>query len=139
MHGVGRFKLYFTGTRFFSVADWMNFAKAEFWDVFRLRYGFTLKRLLSYYKCSKPYTIQHANLVKTVELWPQDNEVRDIIAEMLDEVTHYVKVERSLPLLIHEELKGNFSHEARSYVNARGFWSREQRALIDIMIFYPNA
>ena len=58
---------------------------------------------------------------------------------MLDEVTHYVKVERSLQLLIHEELKGNFSHETRSYVNARGFWSKEQRGLIDIMMFYPNA
>ena len=76
-------------------------SKLDFWDAVRLRYGLPLKRLPSNCGCSKPYKVQHAISCKEggfVTLI--HNELRDNIAEMLEEVTSDVKVESALqPLL----------------------------------------
>ena len=46
------------------------------------------------------------------------NELRDNIVEML-EVTNNIKVEPALQPLSGEEIKGDQSDEARSYISAR--------------------
>ena len=69
------------------------------------------------------------------------NELRDNIAEMLQEVTSDVRVETILqPLTEEEQLIGrNSSLEAQSDISERGFRCRGQRAFFDLRIFDPNA
>ena len=67
------------------------------------------------------------------------NELRDNIAEMLEEVSSDVKVEPALQPLSGEEIKGNQSDEARTDISARRFWIRGQRAFFDMGVFDPNA
>ena len=114
-----------------------NLSKLDFWDAVRLRYGLPLK---SHCGCSKPYNVQPATSCKAggfVTL--RHNELRDNIAEMLEEVTSDVQVEPTLQPLSGEEIKRNQSDEARSDISARGFWIRGQRASFDIRVFDPNA
>ena len=106
----------------------------------RLRYGLPLKRLPSHCDCSKPYNIQHAiSYRKDGIVTLRHNELRDNIAEMLEEVTSDVKVEPAIQPLSGEEIKENQSDEASSDINARGFWIRGQGAFFDIRVFDPNA
>ena len=69
------------------------------------------------------------------------NDLRDNIAEMLQEVTSDVRVETILqPLTEEEQLIGeNSSLEAQSDISERGFRCRGQRAFFDLRIFDPNA
>ena len=87
------------------------------------RYGLSLKRLPSHCGFSKPYGVQHTTSCKKggfVTL--RHNELRDNIAEMLEEVSSEVELEPALQPLSGEEIKGNQSDEARSDVSARRFW-----------------
>ena len=69
------------------------------------------------------------------------NELRDNIAEMLQEVTNDVRIEPILQPLTGEEqsVDGNVSVEARADISTRGFWCRGQRAFFSVRIFDPNA
>ena len=67
------------------------------------------------------------------------NELRDNIAEMLEEVSSDVKVEPALQPLSGEEIKGNQSDEARFDISARGLWIRGQRVFFNMRVFDPNA
>ena len=117
-----------------------NLSKSDFWDAVRLRYGLPLKRLPSHCGCSKPYNVKHAiSCKKGGYVTLRHNELRDNIAEMLEEVNSDVKVEPTLQPLSGEEIKGNQSDEARSDISARGFWIRGQRAFFDIRVFDRNA
>ena len=117
-----------------------NLSKSDFWNAVRLRYGLPLKRLPSHCGYSKPYNVQHTISCKKGGFATlRHNELRDNIAEMLEEVTSDVKIEPALQSLSGEEIKGNQSDEARSDISARGFWIRGQRAFFDIRVFDPNA
>ena len=69
------------------------------------------------------------------------NELRDNIAEMLQELTNDVRVETILqPLTEEEQLIGrNSSLEVQSDISARGFRCRGQRAFFDVRIFDRKA
>ena len=69
------------------------------------------------------------------------NELRDNIAEMLQEVTNDVRIEPTLqPLTGEEQSVGvNVSVEARANISARGFWYRGRRAFFDVRGFDLNA
>ena len=85
-----------------------NLSKSDFWDAVRLRYRLPLKRLPSHCGCSKLYNVQHAvSCKKGGYVALRHNEIRDNIAEMLEEVTSNVKVESGLQPLSGEEIKGN--------------------------------
>ena len=115
-----------------------SLSKAEFWDAVRLRYGLPLKRLPSHCGCSQSYNVQHAlSCKKGGFVTLRHNELRDNIAEILQEVTHNVTIESCLQP--GEVIRGNVSDEARSDISAREFWSRGQRAFFDIRVFDPNA
>ena len=108
--------------------------------MFEILITIPLKRFPSYCGCSKPYNVQHSILCKKggfVTL--RHNELRDNIVEFLEEVNNYVKVEPALQPLSRAEIKGNQSYKARSDIDARGFWIREQRAFFYIKVFDPNA
>ena len=70
------------------------------------------------------------------------NELRDLIAEWLQEVCHDVTVEPPL-LPLNGELitpsSANCSNTARADIHARGFWGRRQGALFNVRVFHPNA
>ena len=59
-----------------------------------------------------------------MNLW--DNELRDNIRDMLQEVTNDVRLEQLLRPLTEEEksIGGNLSMEARAGISAREFWCR---------------
>ena len=114
--------------------------KLDFWDEVRLRYGLPLERFPSNCGCSKPYNVQHVISCKKGEFVTlRHNELRDSIAEMLEEVTSDVKVELALQPLSGEEINGNQSDEARSDISVRGFGIRVQRAFFGIRVFDLNA
>ena len=70
-----------------------NLSISGFWDAVRLRYGLPLKRLPSNCGCSKPYNVQHAiSCKKGGFVTLRQNELKDNIAEMLEEVTSDVKL-----------------------------------------------
>ena len=115
----------------------LNLLKSDFWDVVRLRYGLPLKRLSGQCGCQKPYNVQHPISCKKGRfITLRHNQLRDNIAEMLEEVSSDVKVDLALS---REEIKGSLSNKARSDISARTFWIRGQRASIDITAFDPNA
>ena len=95
-----------------------------------LGYGLPLKRLPSHCGCSKPYNVQHAiSCKKGGFVTLRHNELRNNIAEMLEEVTSDVKLEPALQPF----------DEARSDISPKGFWIRGQRAFFDIRVFDSNA
>ncbi|KAG0718606.1 hypothetical protein GWK47_052102 [Chionoecetes opilio] len=70
------------------------------------------------------------------------DEVRDLTASMLREVCRDVSSEPTLLPLNGEHMQyrtANTTNEARVDVSARGFWTRGQRAFMDIRIFDPMA
>ena len=90
--------------------------------------------------CSKPYNVQHAISCKKGGFIPlRHNEIRDNIAEILEEVNSDVNEEPALQPLSGEEIKGNQSDEARFDISARGLWIRGQRVFFNMRVFDPNA
>ena len=91
-----------------------NFSKSGFWDAVRLRYGLPLNSLSSHCDCYKPYNVQHAiSCKKGGFITLRCNELRDNIAQMLEEVSSNVKAEPALQRLSGEEIKGSQSDKGR--------------------------
>ena len=69
------------------------------------------------------------------------NEIRDITANMLNEVCEDVRIEPPLIELENEALnhQASRSNEARLDVSAIGFWTAGQKAFYDIRVFDHNA
>ena len=66
------------------------------------------------------------------------DEVRDVTASMLREVCRDVSTESILLALDGEHMRyrtANTVSKARVDISARGFWTRRQRAFMDIRIF----
>ena len=117
--------------------------KREFWDAIRLRYGWPLKRLPSKCACQETFSVAHALTCKKGGfIISRHNEIRDITAELLDEVCNDVKIEPPLEQLTGETMSlrlANTSDEARLDISARGYWTPHQRAFFDIRVFNPLA
>ena len=69
------------------------------------------------------------------------NTVRDITAELLNEVCRDVRVEPGLQELTGETVSNNAntSDESRLDISARGFWIPYQKAFFDVRVFNPLA
>ena len=117
--------------------------KQEFWDAFRLRYCWTIKRLPSKCACGSSFDISHSLTCKKGGfVIRRHNELRDITADLLSEVCHDVCIEPPLQPLTGETLhfrSANTSDEARLDVSARSVWARNQRAFFDIRVFNSTA
>ena len=66
------------------------------------------------------------------------NELRDIEAELLNEVCTSVEIEPVLLPLSGEVIRGNTAPEARLDVSAVGFWRPQERMFVDVRVFHPN-
>jgi len=97
-----------------------------------------LKHLPSTCACGKTFSIEHAlSCPKGGFVHQRHNEIRDIIALVLSEVTKDVTIEPQLEPITGEELSSGAIKEngTRADVSARGFWTRGQRAFFDVRVF----
>jgi len=117
--------------------------KNIFWDLIRLRYGWTLKRLPTKCECGENFSIEHALTCKKggfVSI--RHNSLRDITANLLTKTCKDVCVEPLLTPLTGEEFNersANLSDDARLDIKARGFWQAGQLAFFDLRVFNPLA
>ena len=67
--------------------------------------------------------------------------LRDLLAQLVDEVAHDVRIEPDLQALSGETLRATANHEdeARLDIAARGFWQRGEMAFFDVRVFNPYA
>ena len=120
-----------------------DLSKQTFHDAIRKRYGWALDRLPITCVCGSRFDVSHALPCKRggfVTL--RHNEVRDITANLLNEVCTDVKIEPILAEMKGElisERTGNRSREARLDVSAVNFWVTGQRAFFDIRVFDLSA
>ena len=98
----------------------------------------TISHSLSF---SSAYTVQHTLSCKKEFVTLRHNKLRNIIDEMLQEVTKDVRLEPILQPLTGEEqsIGGNVSMEERADISVSGFWWRGQRSFFNIKIFDTNA
>ena len=117
--------------------------KQDFRDALAIRYGWSLAGLATSCVCGSPMTTDHA-FVCPCGGYPsaRHNDVRDLIADVLKEVSTDVETEPTLLPFDGENLPGrssNRSNEARLDIRARGFWTRQQDAFFDIRVTHPKA
>ena len=78
--------------------------------------------------CGERNTVNHALICrKGGFVIRRHNEIRDIEAELLDEVCISVKKEPTLLPLSGEIVTGNQADEARLVVSAIGFWRHQEK------------
>lgn len=118
--------------------------KSAFRDALCLRYGWVPDKLPQHCQCGKSFTVEHALSCPTGG-FPiiRHNEVRDILATLLTEVSHGVEVEPSLQPLTGETMptRGDSTDVlARADIAANGFFGgRYERAFFDVRICNPHA
>ena len=117
--------------------------KGDFRDALSLRYGWSPKHLPSSCVCGKPFSVKHA-LSCNCGGFPmkRHNELRDLTANLLDEICDGVGLEPPLQPLTQEHLylkTANRQDGARLDVVAEGFWGSRQRAFYDVRVFNPFA
>jgi len=115
--------------------------KQEFHDAIFMRYGWQMRRLPIKCVCEQTFTIDHAlSCHLGGYIIHRHNNIRDVLATMLKEVSHDVKVEPALlelsktdnvDFLQKSAICGN---EARADVSFNGFWMRYQRAFFDVKV-----
>ena len=117
--------------------------KQEFWDLVKLRYGWPLSRLPTQCICGAQYDVQHTLSCKKGGFETlRHNHIRNLIAELLNQVTKDVKIEPVLQSLTGEtfdQRTANTSDDARLDISARRFWTKYQMVFFDVMVFDPNA
>ena len=115
----------------------------EFWDLVKIRYGWLLSRLQSMCSCGTKYDLQQSLLRKIRGLVSlRHNHLRNITANLLDQICHDVRVEPPLQTLTGETFDSrstNMRDEARLDINVRGFWTKHQMALFYVRVFDPKA
>ena len=116
--------------------------KREFTDAVRLRYRWQLKYLPAKCACGKQFTVDHAmSCAKGGFIHQRHDDVRDMLAHVLNDVCNDVQTEPHLQPLTGENLpaNANTTEEARLDIRARSFWQRGQLAFFDVKVFNPYA
>ena len=116
--------------------------KREFFDAIYLRYRWELKRLPLKCACGKNFEPDHAmTCLKGGFIHRRHDNIRDIVGELLNEVSYDVKIEPPLQPLSGEDLspQTNKEDEARLDISARGFWNKCEMAFFDVRVFNPFA
>ena len=117
-------------------------SKREFFDAITIRYMWDVKRLPSKCVCGKGFTVTHAmTCTNGGYIHRRHDKLRDLFAELLDEVATEVQTEPPLQPLSGELLpKGsNKEDEARLDIAARGFWQECEMAYFDVKVINPFA
>ena len=117
--------------------------KSDFRDAICVRYDFPIGDLPTTCVCGADMSLGHA-MCCPCGGYPtaRHNEVRDVLAGILQEVVRDVEIEPRLLPFQGESLTGrtaNRSSEARVDIRAGGFWTRQQDAFFDVRVTYPKA
>ena len=118
--------------------------KGAFHDALALRYGWTPDRLPSKCICGTSFSVEHAlSCAKGGFPSIRHNEIRDLTATLLTEVSNSVCIEPELQPLTDEVLTGSTSNSqagARLDIAANGVWGGTfERTYFDIRVFNPHA
>ena len=117
--------------------------KQEFRDGVCLRYGWRIPNTPSYCQCKKKNDIDHAlscpNGGYTIM---RHNALRDLEAELMEEVCKNVKIEPELLPLGELNLQltrgGNRADKGRLDCSGVGLWGAQQITFLDLRITHPN-
>ena len=121
-----------------------DYTKSAFRDAISLRYGWKPEGMPTTCVCGKAISVEHAMSCKCGGLIiNRHNEIRDISADLMSEVSSNVEVEPQLQPLTGEVMSQRSavqSDEARLDIKADGFWGvRGQCAFFNVRVFNPYA
>jgi hypothetical protein len=116
--------------------------KGDFRNALCLRYGWTPNHLPANCVCGRSFSVEHA-LSCNNGGFPikRHNKLRDITANLLDEICTGVGVEPTLQPLTQEQLRyksANREDGARLDIVAEEFWGTRQRAFFDVWINFQS-
>ena len=124
-------------------AEGYSLSKQEFWSLLKIRYGWPLLRLLNMCNCGAKYDLEHSlSYKKSGFVTLRHNHLRNITANLIDQVCHDVRVDPPLQILTGKTFDSrstNVRDYARLDISARGFWTKYQMAVFDVRGFDPNA
>ena len=116
--------------------------KQEFKDSISLRYGWKIPNVSSYCQCGEKNSIDHAlSCKKGGYVIMRHNKIRDLVAELMQEVCHDVKIEPPLLPVVNDHLlraTTNTQDNARLDVSGIGLYSPHEVTYGDIKVFHPN-
>ena len=107
-----------------------------------MRYRWNLKRLPTKCACGKSFDMDHAMSCSTGGyIIRRHNRLRDMFAELLNDVSSGVETEPALEPLTGETLPrgSNCDVDARADIAARVFWQDCEMAFFDVRVFNPFA
>ena len=117
--------------------------KREFRDALALRYDWPILDLPETCICGKEFTVEHAMCCPRGGFPTlRHNEVRDLLADLMTEVSGNVATEPLLLPVTSETFSArttNTSDEARADIRATGFWTRGEEAFFDVRVFHADA
>lgn len=116
--------------------------KREFFDALALRYRWNVKRLPINCACGKKFDMNHAlSCKKGGYIHRRHDRIRDLFADLVNEIAHGVQTEPVLQPLSGERLPpgANCEGEARLDIAARVFWQECEMAFFDVRVFNPFA
>ncbi len=118
--------------------------KGAFRDALALRYGWLPSNSPTHCDCGSLFTVDHClSCCKGGFPTLRHNEIRDLTARLLTEVSHEVRVEPNLQPITGEVFSratSNTQEGARLDVVASGFWGgRYERTFLDVRVFNPHA
>ena len=126
--------IWLTSLPLLSYGFYLN--KREFVDALCLRYNWRIEGTTRYCVCGEQNTVNHALICPNGGfVIMRHNELRDIEAELLNEVCNDVTIEPQLLPLTGEHIRGIQSPEARLDVSARSFWAPLEKAYFDVRVF----
>ena len=117
-------------------------SKQKFWDLMKMRYDWQLSRLPNMCSCEAKYDLQHSFSCKKVFVSLRHNHLRNITANLIDQVCYDVRIESPLQTLIgktFDSRSSNVKDAARLDISTRGFWTKYHMTFFDIRVFDPNA
>ena len=121
-----------------------DLTKTEFRDGIALRYTWEAKNTPAICPGGKEFSITHAlHCAKSGYTHLRDNEIKDVFANLMDDVCHDVQIEPKLQSLDGEIFSSNSTttdDDARLEIKANGLWgSRFNLTFFDVKIFNPHA
>ena len=116
--------------------------KGAFRDALALRYGWQPNGLPATCACGKANNVQHVlSCMKGGLPIHRHNDIRDLTASLMEEVSTSTETEPALQPLSSEMMHGlsaNIQDDSR-VDRCRGFWNPQQNAFFDVRVFNPLA
>ena len=121
-----------------------DLTKTEFRDGIALRYTWEAKKTPAICPCGKDFSLTHAlHCAKGGYTHLRHNEIRDVFANLMDDVCHDVQIKPKLQSLDRKLFSSNSTttdDDARLDIKANGLWgSCFNRTFFAVKIFNPHA